>query len=126
MPVGGLWSTPDDICRFGRAMLLGGRLEGRRVLGRPFVELMTRLHTGDVRELGTGRRPDYALGWGRPGSSRGQPVGPSAFSHGGASGSMLIVDPDNDLVLVYLRSEWGVAPTLTEEAIAVVYAALDA
>jgi CubicO group peptidase (beta-lactamase class C family) len=124
MAGGGLWSTADDVLRFGRAMLAGGTLDGTRVLGRPFVDLMTRDHTRDVRELGTGRRPDYGLGWGRPGEGRGSPASPSAFGHSGASGSMLIVDPDEDLVVVYLRNHWGVSMTATEQAIQAVYGAL--
>lgn len=125
MPGGGLWSTADDIARFGRAMLSGGTLDGVRVLGRPFVELMTRLHTGGIKERGTDRDPTYGLGWGKPGLGRGSPASPSSFGHSGASGSNLLVDPANDLVVVYLRNEWGVATTATDEAIQAVYAALE-
>jgi CubicO group peptidase (beta-lactamase class C family) len=127
MPGGGLWSTPDDVATFGRAMLNGGRLEpqGARLLGRPFVDLMTRHHTTGLVELGTTQPPAYGLGWGRPGLGRGTPSSRSAFSHGGASGSMLIVDPTNDLVVVYLRNDWGVSSLLTNEAIQAVYGALD-
>jgi CubicO group peptidase (beta-lactamase class C family) len=125
LPGGGLWSTADDLVRFGRAMLLGGTLDGVRVLGRPFVELMTRLQTDGILELGTGRAPGYALGWGRPGLGRGSPASPSSFGHNGASGSTLIVDPAEDLVVVYLRNDWGATMTATEEAVQAVYAALD-
>jgi CubicO group peptidase (beta-lactamase class C family) len=124
MPGGGLWSTPTDIARFGRAMLLGGTIDGSRVLGRPFVELMTRHHTRDVRELDDGRPATYALGWGRPGLGRGSPAGPSSFGHSGATGSLLVVDPDHDLVVAYLRTEWGATMTATDEAVQAVYAAL--
>jgi CubicO group peptidase (beta-lactamase class C family) len=125
MPGGGLWSVPDDIVRFGRAMLLGGTLDGARILGRPFVRLMTRLHTGHVRDFVGEPQPNYGLGWGLPGLGRGSPASPSAFGHSGGSGSMLVVDPDNDVVVVYLRNEWGVAMTATDEAVQAVYAALD-
>ena len=124
MPGGGLWSTAEDIARFGQAILNGGTLDGTRILGRPAVDLMTRLHTGSVRELGTGREPAYGLGWGRPGLGRGSPASPSSFGHTGASGSELIVDPEHDLVVVYLRNEWSVPMTATEEAIQAVYAAI--
>jgi CubicO group peptidase (beta-lactamase class C family) len=125
MPGGGLWSTPEDVARFGRAMLAGGTLEGTRILGRPFLELMTRHHTQGLTELGTGRPPTYGIGWGLPGLGRGSPASPSAFGHGGATGSVMIVDPANDLVVVYLRNEWGVPSTAHDEAVQVVYAALD-
>jgi CubicO group peptidase (beta-lactamase class C family) len=125
LPGGGLWSTADDLVRFGRAMLLGGTLDGARILGQPFVDLMTRLQTDGILEIGTGRAPGYALGWGRPGLGRGSPVSPSAFGHNGASGSTLIVDPAHDLVVVYLRNEWSATMTATDEAVQAVYAALD-
>lgn len=124
MPGGGLWSTAEDIARFGRAMLLGGRVDGVRVLGRPFVEAMTRLQTAGLAEAGTGRPPDYALGWGRTGIGPGAIPSPTAFGHGGATGSTLVVDPANDLVIAYLRNEWGSSGAPAEEAVALVYAAL--
>jgi CubicO group peptidase (beta-lactamase class C family) len=124
MPGGGLWSTPADVIRFGLAMLGGGTLDGARILGRPFVDLMTRDHTPFVDELDTGRSPHYGLGWGRPGLQRGSPASPSAFGHGGASGSCLLVDPGHDLVVVYLRNDWGAPVTATDEAVQAVYGAL--
>lgn len=125
MPGGGLWSTPSDLVRFGRAMLGGGSLDGTRVLGRPFVELMTREHTIDVLEAGTPpRRPHYGLGWGLPGLGPGSPASERAFGHTGATGSQLIVDPAWDLVVVYLRNEWDADTVQTDEAIQAVYAAL--
>jgi CubicO group peptidase (beta-lactamase class C family) len=125
MPGGGLWSTTDDIAAFGRAMLNRGTLDGVRVLGRPFVDLMTRLHTAGLRERGGERDPNYGLGWGLPGLGRGSPASPTAFSHSGATGSTLVVDPAYDLVVVHLRKEWGVTTTLTDEAVQAVYAAIE-
>lgn len=125
MPGGGLWSTAEDVVRFGRAILGGGTLDGQRVLGRPFVDLMTRHHTRGLIERDTGRPASYALGWGLPGNGRGSPASPSAFAHSGASGSYLLVDPAYDLVVVYLRNEWGAATAPTDAAIQAVYAALE-
>jgi len=126
MPGGGLWSTADDLVRFGRAMLQGGSLDGDRILGRPFVELMTREHTTDVFETGTPpRRPHYGLGWTLPGRADGSPADRSAFGHAGATGTALIVDPRWDLVVVYLRNEWDGGSVAADEAIQAVYGALD-
>jgi CubicO group peptidase (beta-lactamase class C family) len=125
MPGGGLWSTTEDVATFGRAMLNGGTLDGVRVLGRSFVDLMTRPHTNDVRERGTGRDPGYGLGWGLPWLGRASPSGALSFGHTGATGSTLIVDPANDLVVVYLRNDWSAPMTLTDEAVQAVYGALD-
>jgi CubicO group peptidase (beta-lactamase class C family) len=126
MPGGGLWSTPSDLVKFGRAMLGHGTLDGTRILGRPFVELMTREHTAHVLEDGSPpRQPHYGLGWALPGRGQGSPAGWSAFGHTGATGSQLIVDPDYALVVVYLRNDWGADMTATDEAIQAVYAALE-
>ena len=48
MGAGGLVSTATDYWRFQQMMLQGGELDGRRILGRKTVELMTANHTGDL------------------------------------------------------------------------------
>ncbi len=106
-PGGGLWSTAGDLLRFGRAMLRGGELDGRRILPRPFVDLMTRETTVD----GIGASGDpvtashYALGWGKPGVTTAGSR--AAFGHGGVTGTRLWIDPGEDLVMVYLTGVWG-------------------
>jgi CubicO group peptidase (beta-lactamase class C family) len=120
---GGLWSTADDLLRFGRAMLRGGELDGERVLSPAFVQLATREVTVD----GLGREPDrledghYALGWGKPGPAH--PASPAAFGHGGQSGTKLWVDPAHDLVVVFLSSSWNMPSLVADEALFAVYAA---
>ena len=121
MPGGGLWSTPDDIVRFGRAMLLGGALDGARVLERRTLETMTEPQTSGLADFGSGEPVHYGLGWGlRPAGASA-----SAFAHSGATGSILIVDPEADIVIVHLRNWWGVAMDATTETIEAVYASLD-
>lgn len=124
MPGGGLWSTPEEVAIFGRAMLLGGEIGGAQVLSPVSLERMTRLETNDLREFGTGEPAHYGLGWGLLGLAGGSPASQSAFGHGGATGSALLVDPAHDLVIVYLRNWWGVSSDATDEAVAGVYAAL--
>ncbi|HEX2843794.1 MAG TPA: serine hydrolase domain-containing protein [Candidatus Limnocylindria bacterium] len=123
MPGGGLWSTPEDVANFGRAMLLGGEIGGAQVLTPLSLERMIRLETGGLREFGTGEPVHYGLGWSLPGLAGGSPASQSAFGHGGATGSALLVDPAHDLVIVYLRNWWGVSSDATDEAVAAVYAA---
>jgi CubicO group peptidase (beta-lactamase class C family) len=124
MAGGGLWSTAADLLRFGRAMLGGGELEGSRVLAPAFVDRMTREVTVD----GLGAMPDrltdehYAIGWGKPGAA--SPASRSAFGHGGMSGTRLWVDPDHDLVFVYLTGVWGLPNQPIDAAQNAVYAAV--
>jgi CubicO group peptidase (beta-lactamase class C family) len=122
MPGGGLWSTPDDVLRFGRAMLHGGALDGVRILEEGSVEVMTSLRTDGLVQPDTGEPVRYGLGWAlQPGWG----AGASAFWHSGSTGSVLLVDPAADLVFVYLRNWWGVSSEATNEAIRAVYAWLD-
>ena len=121
---GGLWSTADDLLRFGRAMLRQGELDGQRILAPAFWRLATREVTVD----GLGTTPDrlagehYAIGWGKPGPV--SPASPAAFGHGGASGTRLWVDPGNDLVVVYLTGSWGLPGQVIDETLGAVYAAV--
>jgi CubicO group peptidase (beta-lactamase class C family) len=123
-PGGGLVSTVGDVARFGLAMLAGGRLGGTRLLGRPFVEFMTREHTQGIREEGMPPRdPQYGLGWARMGRQR--PSSSGAFGHGGATGSLFVVDPTYDVVFVFLRNEWDADGEPEEIALQLVYGAFE-
>jgi CubicO group peptidase (beta-lactamase class C family) len=121
---GGLWSTAGDLLRFGRAMLRGGELDGVRILSPAFVDLVTREVT--VGGLGAAtdvlRAEHYAVGWGKPGVA--SPASPSAFGHGGATGTRLWVDPDHDLVFVYLSGVWEMPHAPIDAIQGAVYAAL--
>jgi CubicO group peptidase (beta-lactamase class C family) len=121
---GGLWSTADDLLRFGRAMLGGGELDGARVLSSAFVDLMTRETTVDGigREANPVQNGAYALGWGKPGVA--SPASPSAFGHGGMSGTKLWIDPEHDLVFVYLSASWGMPSEVVDPPLFAVYGAL--
>ena len=121
---GGLWSTAHDLVRFGRALLRGGELDGVRLLGRPLVELMTR----EVTVNGLGATGDlltdehYAIGWGKPGpTSAGSS---SAFGHGGLTGTRLWIDPERDLVFVFLSGTWAGADPLIDDVQLAVYGSI--
>jgi CubicO group peptidase (beta-lactamase class C family) len=121
---GGLWSTAEDVLRFGRAMLRRGELDGARILSPAFLALMTREVT--VGGLGAAedvlRAEHYAIGWGTPGPA--SPAAPGSFGHGGATGTRLWVDPAHGLVFVYLTGVWEMAQAPIDAVQAAVYAAL--
>jgi serine-type D-Ala-D-Ala carboxypeptidase len=147
LPGGGLWSTAADLLAFGRALLASARGDGGP-LSRPALELMTAEQTAGILEVaadGTTRDPRYALGWGKPrpdgtvpaavaatDGSSGMltapitvPASASAFTHGGASGTRLWIDPERDLVFVFLTNLWGVDDSVMYATLAEVYAVID-
>lgn len=121
----GLFASASDLVRFGRAMLRGGELDGARILPPAYVELMTREQT--VGGLGAAADPPasehYALGWSKP-DPRTSPASPAAFGHGGATCTRLWVDPEHDLVVVYLSGVLGIPHRPLDAVLATVYAAL--
>ena len=97
----GLLSTAKDYARFLQMMLNGGSLDGRRVLSRKSVELMTVDHLNGIPfRAGQG----FGLGFSvvTDVGARGQPGSVSEFGWGGAYHSTYWVDPQEGLVVVYL------------------------
>jgi CubicO group peptidase (beta-lactamase class C family) len=123
-PGGGLWSTAADLLSFGQAFLRGGRYGDYHLLSPAAIATMTRLHTGDLTELSDGERvpANYALGWKKPRAE--SLASPRAFRHGGATGTLLLVDPDWDLVFVFLTNQWGIQGNAADLALHAVYGAL--
>jgi CubicO group peptidase (beta-lactamase class C family) len=59
----GIFSTADDYARFAQMLLNGGTLDGRRVLGRKTVELMTSNHMALLpNNQAAGRQKGFGLG----------------------------------------------------------------
>jgi CubicO group peptidase (beta-lactamase class C family) len=98
----GLLSTAADYGRFLQMFLNEGRFGGRQILSPSTVELMTVNHVGD--KFGWERGNGFGLGFRvllDLGAS-GQPGSPGEFGWGGAYHSTYWVDPDEELVVVYL------------------------
>ncbi len=147
LPGGGLWGSASDLLRFGRSLLPRGSGLAPRILSQAAIDEMTREQTKgifDVREDGTPRDPRYALGWGKPhpaglapsviddssapdgGEVVRVPASPSTFTHGGASGTRLWIDPERELVFVFLTNHWGVSDQAMFSVLREVYTAWDA
>jgi CubicO group peptidase (beta-lactamase class C family) len=71
---------------------------------------MTRHYTAGKTQWDNGRRVpiNYALGWGKPSSPPNGDLLASerAYGHGGATGTLLWIDPEWDLVYVFLTNKW--------------------
>lgn len=92
----GLYSTASDLLRFYQMLANGGVYGGRRYLSKQTIRLMT-------QDL-TPEHSGYGLGL----SIKNGPlslfslVSPGTFGHGGAFGTLGQVDPQNDLVMIFL------------------------
>ncbi len=97
----GLLSTAGDYARFLQMLLGGGELDGKRLLSRKTVELMTMDHLhGIPYNAGQG----FGLGFSvvKDVGARGDPGSVGEFGWGGAYHSTYWVDPVEKLVVVYL------------------------
>jgi CubicO group peptidase (beta-lactamase class C family) len=102
-PAGGLVSTAEDILRFNMMMRNKGTLDGRRVLSSAAVTLMTTSHTGDLKAgwvPGVGHGYGYEVVRDAAGMFRYNSIG--SFVKGGAFRTYEWVDPEKDLVGVFM------------------------
>ncbi len=109
----GLTSTVMDYARFLHMLLNGGELDGKRILGRKTVELMTMDHVGQVYDHGPFYLPGQSHGFGLLGAVRTE--GPRApallnamdgsvgeYYWAGYAGTYFWVDPEEQLIAVYM------------------------
>ena len=91
---GGLFSTAADYAKFGRMILRGGELDGKRYLSEQAVKQMTTVQSGN---LVTGFTPGngWGLGWCviREPQGVSAPLSPGTHGHGGAYGTQAWIDP---------------------------------
>ncbi len=110
----GLFSTAEDLAVYAQMMLSRGEYAGRRVLAPRTVAEMTRgyrLPAGSRSTMeGVPRNPPAyfrGLGWDkRTGYSinRGELLSEAAFGHGGFTGTVLWIDPELDLFVIFLSN----------------------
>jgi len=104
----GLFSTAEDLAVYAQMMLGQGEYPSDsesdsdttiRVLSRATVATMTQGYTvpGGLRGLGWDKRTSYS-------SNRGDLLSPSAYGHGGFTGTVLWIDPELDLFLIFLSN----------------------
>jgi CubicO group peptidase (beta-lactamase class C family) len=98
----GLLSTATDYAKFLQMFLNGGMANGKRILSRKTVELMTVSHTSKINF-----RPGEGFGLGfsvcQDIGERGTPGSVGEYGWGGAYGSTYWVDPKEDMVVVYFK-----------------------
>lgn len=92
MPAGGLFSTAADMARFGQMLLRGGELDGKRYLSEASLKQMT------SRQTPPNLKESYGFGYA---------VNGATFGHGGAYSTNISVDPQLNLVLVFMVQNAG-------------------
>lgn len=110
---GGLVSTAADYLRFCQALLGGGAVDGQRILGPRTLDLMTRNHLPDGRDLADfavgsfSETPYEGTGFGLGFSViddlvRAQNVGSvGEYAWGGAASTIFWVDPAEELIVLF-------------------------
>ena len=97
----GMWSTAADLVRMAQAVLTPGRL-----MGEETYRLVTTAQPGKPRR-GTDETSCRTWGWVKE-PQAAFPLQPdTGFYHGGATGTLLWLDPARDLVFVFLTNRWG-------------------
>jgi len=135
---GGLLSTVQDYYRFGQMLLNGGSLDGKRIIGSRTLRFMTRNHLPggvDMSQFATGSFSETVyegVGFGLGFASKldpvsnGSPGSQGAFFWGGLASTLFWVDPEEELVVVFLTQ---LIPSSTfnfrGQLESIIYAALD-
>jgi CubicO group peptidase (beta-lactamase class C family) len=105
-PAGGLFSTAQDMARFGQMILNTGMYGSKRILSEAAIRQMTSVQTGEIR---VNNSDSTGYGFGLSVLKRAAADGRSAgsFGHGGAYKTMLWMDPQKQLVMVLMRQHAG-------------------
>lgn len=99
---GGLTSTAYDYLRFCQMMLNQGQYEGKRLLSRKTVQLMSSDNLGTIPGMGPGM--GFGLGFAvskAPGEA-GMMGSPGEFNWGGAAGTKFWIDPQEEMIGIFM------------------------
>ncbi len=108
-PEFGLYSTASDLAAVCQMMLNGGTYNGKRILSPMSVAVMMANHTLNLKSATTQKAAYQGLGWG----IYGDPLAafplttPGSFGHNGAFGAIVWIDPDKDLIRIFLEHRFG-------------------
>lgn len=108
---GGLYSTLDDLFRFGQMLLNGGTLGSVRILSRKSVEKMTNnaLDDGTFGFFWGNKVTSMLYGIGAAITGAGDWIAEGTFGHEGAGRCKLLIDPKNKSVIVFFvpsNADW--------------------
>jgi CubicO group peptidase (beta-lactamase class C family) len=121
---GGLSSTIYDYAIFLQMLLNGGEYNGKRLLSRNTVRIMTMNQIGDI-DFGNNK---FGLGFAivTEKSSGESPSQAGTFSWGGAFSTSYWVDPKEKMIVQFYRQLWGTTHgDLSEKFKVLAYSALN-
>ena len=105
LPEGGLYSTASDLFILYQMMLNRGQYNGVRILSPSSVDMMTRVHTGNLPAGGPGM--GYGLAWAVARDAAAAPLSEGAYGHGGRYGTYAFIDPKKDMIGIFLIHREG-------------------
>jgi len=107
LPEGGLYSTASDLYVLYQMMLNRGQYNGVRILSPASVEVMTRVHTGDLTTSQPGA--GWGLGWFviKDASGALSLLSPGTYGHGGRYGTFCFIDPQQGLIGIFMIHREG-------------------
>lgn len=111
-PAGGLYSTAEDMLRFGRMLLHNGTLEGRKIINSLTLEAMITPQTvsvprnTDLPASGETFDEEFGLVWNLPINKRSI-IYRDIYGHNGMGGCMFWVYPKKELTFTFLTNRIG-------------------
>ena len=93
----GLYSTASDLARYAQILLNKGTVAGGVLFSEWVVDAFTRRQRGN-RSLGWEMRDTTST------DNTGSLLSPAAFGHSGFTGTSMWIDPDLDLLVVFLTN----------------------
>ena len=106
-------STADDYTRFCQMLVMGGTLDGHRVLGRKTVELMRRDHLTPEQRLTYDWETQRGYSYGLLVRTLVDPAAAGSngsvgeFGWDGAAGAYALVEPINHIALYYAQQVYS-------------------
>lgn len=107
---GGIYSSAMDLAKFAQMFLFKGTYGGQRILSPISIKEMTKNHIPGVSSVYRDEifnEAGWGYGWGINGSKKdgGDLFSEHAFSHWGAAGVFVAVDPAYDIVIIHFTVE---------------------
>ena len=129
---GGLVSTTDDYLRFARMLLNGGELDDVRILSPISVEMMRHDALGEIKasQRVTSIMPKPGIGFGlgfgviTDQSKSGLIMPKDSYFWGGAAGTIFWIDPQNDLIALFMTQIVPHRTTLRQDMWPLTYQAM--